>query len=61
MQAKYFWPFTILVTGALEEALRLNLIPSAWLPYVMPAVTFLAFLVRQRNAPASPASPASEP
>jgi hypothetical protein len=48
MQTKYFWPVVLVVTGALEESLRQGLVPAAWVPYVAPVVTFLAFLVRQR-------------
>ena len=48
MQTKYFWSLALIVTGALEEALRQGLVPPEWVPYVAPAITFVAFLVRQR-------------
>ena len=49
MSTKYFWPIALTVTLALEETLRTGAIPTEWIPYVTPAVTFLAFLVRSHK------------
>lgn len=47
MRAKYFWLVVVTVTGALEEALRNDLIPAEWLHIVAPASTLLGFLVQR--------------